>query len=220
MKTPMRRIKQVLIYSALIGAFYLSPGANAIHLERSNGLTQKALTTILQKRLDSNYQKFAPELAEHLLYVSLEYKFDPAFILSVIHVESTFRPTVRSKAGAIGLMQLLPKTAHYISKRFHISGYNQKKNLFNPFLNMKLGVAYLSYLRNRFKQYERFMAAYNIGPTTVGRMVYKNRFKLGAIEFYVTRIKKNTHGFQTRLDENKRLHQQQENKKSFILASN
>jgi soluble lytic murein transglycosylase-like protein len=57
--------------------------------------------------------------------------------LAVVEVESGFRPNARGRAGEIGMMQILPRTARFI-------GYKGRmKNLYNPSTNLKFGMKYL-----------------------------------------------------------------------------
>ncbi|MBU2512459.1 lytic transglycosylase domain-containing protein [bacterium] len=94
-------------------------------------------------------------------------------ILSVMREESHFNPDVESTAGAIGLMQLMPKTAEYIGKLLKLK--IEKEQLKDPKLNLRLGTAYLNRLLNRYKGDLFYtLAAYNGGPTNVRRWQKKN----------------------------------------------
>jgi soluble lytic murein transglycosylase len=98
---------------------------------------------------------------------SQRYQVPEALIYAIIRQESAFRDDVVSYAGAHGLMQLMPKTASWISKMHHIS-YQNKQQLFGLRKNIHLGVAYLSHLsKNYQKQLLLTVAAYNAGPTQV-----------------------------------------------------
>lgn len=93
-----------------------------------------------------------------ILKASQKYRLSPALIKAIIETESGFDPDARSHAGAIGLMQLMPKTgAHY--------GAQDPKN---PSENIYAGARYLRELLNRFggKLYLA-IAAYNAGETVV-----------------------------------------------------
>jgi soluble lytic murein transglycosylase-like protein len=87
-------------------------------------------------------------------------KIDPALIHAVISAESGYNPFARSSAGAVGLMQLMPKTA----ERFGA------KNRLDPAQNIKAGVRYLRVLMNMFdNDLELALAAYNAGENAVIR---------------------------------------------------
>ena len=84
----------------------------------------------------------------------------PELVAAVAHTESKFQPTARSGAGAIGLMQLVPKTGHWLGA----------KNLTDPAQNIMAGAKYLRYLTDRFNgDQQKAIAAYNAGEGAVRR---------------------------------------------------
>jgi soluble lytic murein transglycosylase-like protein len=84
----------------------------------------------------------------------------PELIAAVVQAESKFQPTARSGAGALGLMQLVPKTGRWMGAR----------NLHNPAENISAGAKYLRYLHDRFDGDETaVIAAYNAGEGNVKR---------------------------------------------------
>jgi soluble lytic murein transglycosylase len=87
---------------------------------------------------------------------------DPYLVAAVIRVESGFRPHVRSRRGAVGLMQLMPSTAQWVSKQSGIRG-----RLDEPAVNIAVGCWYLRYLIKRFHKLRLALAAYNSGPQSV-----------------------------------------------------
>jgi soluble lytic murein transglycosylase-like protein len=88
---------------------------------------------------------------------SREHGVDPHLVQAVIEVESNFAPTARSKAGAEGLMQLMPQTQKDmgVQRPFDIQD------------NIRGGVRYLGQLLDRFPSLELALAAYNAGPGQV-----------------------------------------------------
>ena len=92
-----------------------------------------------------------------------ESNMDPALIMAVIEIESKFNRKAVSKAGAIGLMQLMPKTAKSLSCELNIKKYN-KNSLYNPEINIKIGTYYLKKLLQEFNNdIDLTLAAYNAG---------------------------------------------------------
>ena len=82
----------------------------------------------------------------------------PELVAAVIKAESKFHPNARSAAGAIGLMQLLPKTGRWMGVT----------NLFDPQQNIAAGTRYLKYLSDEFGGNEKeVIAAYNAGEGNV-----------------------------------------------------
>ena len=91
---------------------------------------------------------------------SLKHGVDAALIRAVIHTESHFKPKVVSRAGASGLMQLMPFTA----KRFGV------KKIFDPAQNIDGGTRYLKWLLKKFNgKIELVAAGYNAGENAVKR---------------------------------------------------
>ena len=88
----------------------------------------------------------------------------------LIRVESGFDAFAVSPAGAVGLMQILPSTGEALARRNGLP-WRGVRTLFDPVANVKLGVAYLRELRDRFEHLPTALAAYNWGPGRIGRRV-------------------------------------------------
>ncbi len=98
------------------------------------------------------------------------HNLDPYQIAGLIRQETVFNPMARSRANALGLMQLLPSTAKAVARSNNF-GSITSNDLFNPNLNIQLGVAYVKQLQNEFRSFEYVAAAYNGGETRVRRWV-------------------------------------------------
>lgn len=89
-----------------------------------------------------------------------QYDLDEHLVLGVIRAESNFDPYAVSKAGARGLMQLMPGTAKDM----------QVENAHDPAQNIAGGTQYLAKLREEFgENLDLMLAAYNAGPGNVRR---------------------------------------------------
>jgi len=94
------------------------------------------------------------------------YDLDPALLAAVIYQESKFHADAKSDSGAIGLMQLLPSTAHGIA--LHTGGANfRTDDLWNPEINIRYGAWYLGHLENKYGDERTALAAYNAGQQNV-----------------------------------------------------
>jgi soluble lytic murein transglycosylase len=120
-----------------------------------------------------------------------EKRLDPALIAGVIFAESKFNDET-SAAGALGLMQLLPTTAHFIAERSGGTRFTTE-DLSTPEINIAYGSWYLRYLLDRYDgNVVKALAAYNGGETNVSAWVAAarargERFALDDIPFAETR---------------------------------
>jgi soluble lytic murein transglycosylase len=95
-------------------------------------------------------------------------ELDPSLLAAVIYAESRFTDAT-SKAGARGLMQITPETAHYIARLSGGTAFEQG-DLSTPQVNISYGAYYLRYLLRRYDQNTVLaLAAYNGGEGNVDR---------------------------------------------------
>lgn len=113
-------------------------------------------------------------VAQAIIDESLKYEMDPVFLLSVIQGESGFDPHKRGALDEIGLMQLRPGTAEWISEKAGLK-YAGPKSLRDAVTNIRIGAAYLHYLREKFDSHAQlYLAAYNMGEHNVINALDKN----------------------------------------------
>ena len=94
-------------------------------------------------------------------------RLDPYLVASLIRQESEFNPFAVSRANAVGLMQLLPKTGRTVAHQESLKRYNATA-LFTPAVNMELGTRYFRGMVDKFGgSYEQALAAYNAGSDRV-----------------------------------------------------
>ena len=87
--------------------------------------------------------------------------FDPMFAAGLIRQESTFQADAVSHANAIGLMQILPKEGRRLAKERKVR--YTKASLFDPNVNIELGMLYIADLTRTTGAPEYAAAAYNAG---------------------------------------------------------
>jgi len=106
----------------------------------------------------AHLQDIAQRHGQDILAATIGTEVSPALVLAVISTESGGRAEAVSKAGAVGLMQLIPATA----KRFNVSDSK------DPMQNIRGGVAYLDWLMKEFDRDPLMViAAYNAGENAV-----------------------------------------------------
>ena len=121
---------------------------------------QKA-TPVVEEAVEQGGKELTPtQFSGHIQAAAKATKVDAALIHAVISVESGYNPSARSRAGAVGLMQLMPKTA----KRYGV------KNRLDPEQNIHGGARYLRDLKLQFdNDLQLVLAAYNAGEGAVMR---------------------------------------------------
>ncbi|WP_172838752.1 lytic transglycosylase domain-containing protein [Solemya velesiana gill symbiont] len=92
---------------------------------------------------------------------------DDAWVFAVVRQESAFSRDAISPAGAMGLMQLMPKTARSVAKRLK-KPKPARRDLLNPKTNIQLGTGYLRQVMEQLGEHQVLAtAAYNAGPHRV-----------------------------------------------------
>lgn len=104
------------------------------------------------------------------------------WIWAVMRAESAFDPTATSRAGAMGLMQVMPATYAELRARYRLG-----PNPYAPRDNIMAGTAYLRELYDRFGG-PGFLAAYNAGPGRYAEHLQTGRTLPLETRLYVARI--------------------------------
>ncbi len=136
------------------------------------GLLAALLASIVLPRLPDVVRELALPLAHEdiIRQQASDKDLDPSLLAAVIYAESRFRDAT-SHAGARGLMQITPDTAHYIAR---LSGGTQfeQGDLSTPQINISYGAYYLRYLLKRYGENTVLaLAAYNGGEGNVDRWI-------------------------------------------------
>ncbi len=174
----------------LLGSLYKKNTAvrSGEQITKVNGAVYRWTKEHLPKKFRADSQR----IAQAIIDTSLKYKFDPILVLAVIQTESSFNPVMIGGVGEIGLMQIRPETAEWLAKKkgFRWAG---KDSLRDPVTNIKIGCAYIEWLRERFDSHAGlYLAAYNMGPTNVRNLLgdkkwpkeYASRIMQNYISYY------------------------------------
>ena len=102
--------------------------------------------------------------AEINVYAS-QNNLNPSFVASLINVESGFNAKAKSSSGAIGLMQIMPKTGEFVADM--LNEKFDEQNLYDPKTNIRYGCRYLKYLNEKFNNEKTALYAYNAGEGSV-----------------------------------------------------
>jgi soluble lytic murein transglycosylase-like protein len=111
-----------------------------------------------------------PALAELIAAEAREHHLELELVLAVIRIESHGYNFAVSPVGALGLMQLMPATGRELAGQEGIP-WNGDDTLFDPSVNVRLGIGYLEHLATRYGDVETALAAYNWGPGRIDRKI-------------------------------------------------
>ena len=163
---------RILFSTLILGALWLSLSPQSLQAEiyqyiDANGTISltNVPTDLRYRRVSNQPNQLHPTLSERELgpmisRSSQQHRLHPALIRAVIKAESDFDPLAVSRAGAIGLMQLMPQTAVRLNVR----------DLYDPEDNIGGGTKYLRQLLDRFSgNLPLALAAYNAGEHVVDR---------------------------------------------------
>ncbi len=138
---------------------------------------QKAIeeiTTVLETQGTVLKNTKLEDLATVIYEEATRYDHDPKFILALIAIESSFKNQSVSERGAKGLMQLMPYVAEGMAQELGME-WTGDHNLFDPVINVKLGIYYLTTLTNDFKNPGLALTAYNYGPSYIRSLVERRQ---------------------------------------------
>ena len=112
--------------------------------------------------------------SDEISTASNEFSVPRELIYAMIRTESGFDPAAKSKAGAMGLMQLLPSTFEEVAGRLRETP--ELTMISNPVYSIRYGTFYISYLIRYFGNEETAIAAYNAGIGNVRSWLADSRY--------------------------------------------
>lgn len=148
----------------------------AAQLARQWGWYEQSIRgAIAARQWDDILLRFPVAYSDPIHKAASKHAIAPTWILAVARQESAFTPDARSRAGAMGLMQLMPATAKETAKRAKVR-YRSRNQLADPAFNIKLGSHYLAGLGRRYEGHRVLAtAAYNAGPHRVKRWLAQRK---------------------------------------------
>lgn len=115
------------------------------------------------------------QIPQWIYEASRKYNTDPFLLTALIVTESSFNNWAKSHRGALGLMQIRPRTGHAMATEVNLP-WDGKPTLFSPESNIALGTYYLNKLQNRFNNDVKLaLEAYNHGPTKLERYIQQGK---------------------------------------------
>jgi soluble lytic murein transglycosylase-like protein len=137
--------------------------------ERPQG-RERILEIVLHYRRSARTESLEA-LADAIYDESVRAAVDPLLVASIVATESSFRHTVVSSTGAVGLMQIRPWVAGELAGRLNLD-WSGPEALHTPSINMRLGILYYKDLMDRFGGDSAIaLTAYNYGPSRVRRQL-------------------------------------------------
>jgi len=126
---------------------------------------------VRERTIEEALQRFSAypinrAVAEAIYDAAVEYVVDPEIAFGLVRAESGFRNHATSVVGAVGITQLMPRTARWMQPGV------SNRALRDPQTNAQIGFRYLRYLLDKYDQDENLaLLAYNRGPGTVDRLL-------------------------------------------------
>jgi soluble lytic murein transglycosylase len=131
------------------------------------GWHEQSIISFAQAKYWDDLNRRFPLPYQDIQQASKQFQIDPSWSYAIARQESAFMDDATSGSGARGLMQLMPKTASYIAKKYNIKP-PKRKELYQTETNIQLGTGYLKYLLNKTQNNPIIAtAAYNAGPNRV-----------------------------------------------------
>ncbi|NEO83062.1 MAG: transglycosylase SLT domain-containing protein [Spirulina sp. SIO3F2] len=162
---------------------YLESINSIWNLTQRKDPADRAAWQALRTTPDYWYALFPFPYAEAVQSWSAERQVNPLLVIALMRQESRFQPDIRSSAGALGLMQVMPDTGEEVAEKVGLEEYS----LINPEDNIALGTWYLNFTHREFDGNSMLaIASYNAGPGNVSSWL--KRFSLADPDEFVEQI--------------------------------
>lgn len=154
----------------------------AAEVARRNGLYDRAINTANKTVSQHDFSlRFLSPHRQSLKKILQQHTLDEAWVYGLIRQESRFIADIKSHAGAVGLMQLMPATSQWVAKQLGIQNFRQHL-VTDVNTNLRLGTYYLKHVLSTLDNQPLLAsAAYNAGPGRARRWRDQTRPLEGAI---------------------------------------
>ncbi len=184
---PLKRYQgRILNFESTLVAFGNAP------VHRLNELDFEKVEAMLLSTVPSRMKRDAIKVIDSALEYAEAYQVDPFWVLAVMWTESHFKPLAKSYVHAMGLMQIMPGTSHYLTNKMdrRVGAELAYQLAKEPKMNIEMGVYYLDYLLQNFAGSSRLATvAYNMGPGRVRRRLRK-RLPVGVQNQYLSKVRR------------------------------
>ena len=123
-------------------------------------------------------QSYPQGYSEYVAVYADKYGIPENLLYSVIRTESGFESGAVSRVGAVGLMQIMPSTFKWLTDDI-LFEHLEVGMLYDPETNVRYGTYYLSYLYDRYGDWELALAAYNGGLGNVDKWLADDQYADG-----------------------------------------
>jgi len=165
-----------------------------IDLDRISELSKSDFEKLLLHAVPKNLRQRFALYIPIALGMAEKYQVDPFWVISVMWTESHFDVYARSHVNAMGLMQVLPETGHFLSRKLKrpVTKEYAAQMIQHPRFNIEMGVYFLGRLRSKFGSTRLATVAYNMGPTRVRRRL-KMGLPVGVRNNYLNKVRRHYH---------------------------
>lgn len=125
----------------------------------------------------------SPGRDDFIAEAALRFGIPPTWIRAVMRIESGGDPRAVSRAGARGLLQIMPATWAILSERYELGD-----DPFDERANILAGAAYLREMFDRYGDFATALAAYNAGPARVDKHLRSGQLLPRETRDYVARL--------------------------------
>ncbi len=171
------------------GVMQLYRGQNLRGINKIWGLKDRTSPEDIQqwqdlRQTNEYWQSLFPiPFDETILRWSQQRQINPMLVSALIRQESRFEPEIKSFAGALGLMQVMPATGQEVARQIGLQDYS----LTNPEDNVNIGTFYLDFTHRKYDNNSMLaVASYNAGPNRVAQWV--SRYGMNDADEFVEKI--------------------------------